>query len=58
MLNDTEALREKIHSFMRRKETKYPELAKPMKHEAAYASGFHKTVDSRPYILIGSREQT
>lgn len=55
MLSDNEALREKIHSFMRRKENKYPELANSTKHEQTYSGGFHKTVNPHPYILIGSR---
>lgn len=55
MLSNDEALRGKIHSFMQRKENQYPELAKDMKHEATYSGGFHKIVDSHPYILIGSR---
>jgi hypothetical protein len=55
MLSNDEALREKIHSFMRRKEDKYPELAKETKHAQTYSGGFHKTVDPHPYILIGSR---
>jgi hypothetical protein len=51
MLSSNEALQEKIHSFMRRKETQYPELAKPTKHEASYAGGLHEAIDPQPYIL-------
>ena len=51
MLSNGEALREKIHSFMQRKENKYPGLVKAMKHEETYSGGFHKTVDPHPYIL-------
>jgi hypothetical protein len=55
MLSETEALREKIHSFIRRKQAKYPELIKPLRHEATYSGGFHKTIDPRPYIVTSAR---
>lgn len=51
MLRDDQELNEKIHSFLRRKETQYPQLAQPLTSEEVRFKATLRSADSRPYLI-------